>query len=162
MRIATALFALVVSFVAHAGPPPPLDDPFLDNLVGKWRIERRIDGTFVVNSLEAKWVLQHHFLQLHMKDVANPPKYEAIVLIGYDGLAERYVAHWMDVYGGAYSGKGVGRREANTIEFEFPYPDGPFYNTFFWQPNEKGWRMLLENMKDGKRVIFAEDTVRHK
>ena len=162
MRIATALAALVLALAAQARQPAPMEDPFLENLVGKWRIERKINGTFVVNTLEAKWVLQHHFLQLHMKDVADPPKYEALVLIGYDALAERYVAHWMDVYGGGYSGVGHGKREGNTIEFEFQYPDGPFYNTFYWQPNEKGWRMHLENTKDGKRVTFAEDTVRRK
>jgi len=113
--------------------------------------------------MEAKWVLQHHFLQLHMKDVANPPRYEALVMIGYDPAEERYVAHWMDIYGGRLSAMGHGRREGNSIEFQFDYPDGPFYNTFNWLPGEQGWTMNLESTdKDGKRVFFAEDRVRRR
>ena len=119
-----ALAALLLSLAAHARETT-LEDPFLDNLVGKWKVERKIRGTLVANTMEAKWVLQHHFLQLRMKDVANPPKCEALVLIGYDPLQERYVAHWMDVYGGRLSARGLGKRDGNSIEFTFDYPDVP-------------------------------------
>ena len=156
-----AFAGVIVSSVVEAGPPAPLDDPFLDNLVGKWKIERRIHGTLVANSLDADWVLQHQFLRLRMVDLANPPKYEAIVLIGWDRLNERYVAHWTDTYGGGASAMGYGRREGNSLEFRFEYPDGPFFNTFNWEPSAKGWTMNLENTgKDGKRVPFAQDRVR--
>ncbi len=137
MKTLTAAFAFALLFLSaslHAQRHVPLEDPFLDNLVGKWKIERKIDGTLVANTMEAQWVLQHRFLKLHMKDVSNPPKYEALVLIGYDPLAERYVAHWTDTYGGGYSALGYGKRDGNSIEFKFDYPDGPFYNTFNWEP----------------------------
>lgn len=161
-KAALALAALLASFAAHA-IDPPMNDPFLENLTGKWKIERRIRGTLVANTMEGKWVLQHRFLQLRMKDVATPPKYEALVMIGWDGLQERYVAHWMDVYGGRFSAMGYGKRDGNSIEFRFEYPDGPFFNTFHWQPDEQGWTMVLENSdKDGKRVTFAEDRVRRR
>jgi hypothetical protein len=157
-----ALAAIAASFAARA-IDPPLDDPFLENLTGKWKIERKIRGTLVANTLDGKWVLQHRFLQLRMKDVASPPKYEALVMIGWDPREERYVAHWMDVYGGGFSAIGHGKRDGNAIEFRFEYPDGPFYNTFNWQPAEQGWTMVLENTgKDGKRVAFAEDRVRRR
>ena len=157
-----ALAVLLASFAAHA-VDPPMDDPFLENLTGKWKIERKIRGTLVANTLEAKWVLQHRFLQLRMKDLSNPPQYEALVMIGWDGLNERYVVHWMDIYGGRLSAIGYGKRDGNTIEFRFDYPDGPFYNTFQWQPADQGWSMILENSdKDGKRVPFAEDRVRRR
>jgi hypothetical protein len=59
-KIALAVAALVFSFSAVAGHKPgPVDDPFLDNLVGKWKVSRKINGTTVVNTLEVKWVLQH-------------------------------------------------------------------------------------------------------
>jgi uncharacterized protein DUF1579 len=161
-KLAFVLFTLLLPLTAHARDTA-LEDPFLDNLVGKWKIERKIRGALVANTMEAKWVLQHHFLQLRMKDVATPPKYEALVLIGYDGSKEMYVAHWMDVYGGRFSAMGYGKRDGNSIEFKFDYPDGPFYNTFNWQPGERGWTMNLENTdKDGKRVFFAEDRVRRR
>jgi len=72
----------------------PLEDQFLQNLVGDWSIARKIRGTVVANTLEAEWVLQHQFVRLHMKDVAEPSEYEALVLIGYDASTERYVSHW--------------------------------------------------------------------
>jgi len=161
-KLAFLLAGLLLSLTTHARDTA-LDDPFLDNLVGKWKIERKIRGTLVANTMEAKWVLQHHFLQLRMKDVANPPAYEALVMIGYDGAKEMYVEHWMDVYGGRLSAMGHGKRDGNSIEFKFDYPDGPFYNTFNWQPGERGWTMNLENTdKDGKRVFFAEDRLRRR
>jgi hypothetical protein len=162
-KLAMVAAALAVSLAAAVDhKPPPVNDPFLDNLLGHWNISRKVHGSTVANTMDAEWVVQHRFLQLHMKDVANPPKYEALVLIGYDGVAERYVAYWMDDFGGAYSAVGRGRRQGNTIEFQFEYPDGPFFNTFYWQPNEAGWKMVLESSKDGKRELFAEDTVRRK
>ena len=161
-KIGLALAAFAASFAAHA-IDPPMNDPFLENLAGKWTIERRIRGTLVANTMEAKWVLQHRFLQLRMKDVADPPRYEALVMIGWDGLEQRYVAHWMDIYGGRLSAMGYGKREGNSIEFRFEYPDGPFFNTFQWNPGEQGWTMTLENSdKGGKRTPFAEDRLRRR
>jgi len=162
LAAAFAFVSLLLSFATGAEPKQgPLNDPFLDNLVGKWKIERKIRGTLVANTLESEWVLQHRFLQLRMRDVANPPKYEAIVLVGFDPIAERYVAHWCDTSGGGYSAMGYGKRDGNSLEFRFEYPDGPFYNTFNWEPGERGWTMVLENTdKDGKRISFAQDRVR--
>ncbi|MEI6669723.1 MAG: DUF1579 family protein [Acidobacteriota bacterium] len=149
------------------GPAQPgrgrLDDPLLQNLVGSWTVARKIRGTVEGNTLEAEWVLQHQFVQLHMKDVAKPPQYEALVLIGFDSSTQRYVAHWCDNFGAQYSGVGYGTRRGNVIEFVFNYADGPFHNTFSWDPATRTWKCLLENEgKDGKRTFFAEDTVRRK
>jgi hypothetical protein len=32
--------------------------------------------------------------------VAEPPEYQATVYIGRDNASARYVAHWIDVFGG--------------------------------------------------------------
>ena len=147
----------IVDVLAHT------DDSFLDRIAGRWEVTRKIRGTTVRNTLDAQWVLQHRFVQLHMVDTADPPKYEAIVMIGYDRQGERYVAHWTDIFGGGASAMGYGKRAGNSIAFEFAYPDGPFYNTFTWEPETAGWTMLLESSsKDGKRAVFAEDTLRRK
>jgi hypothetical protein len=135
-----------------------LEDAFLENLVGRWRVSRKVRGTVVGNSLEADWVLEHRFVQLHMKDVAVPPQYEALVLIGYDPDGQRYVAHWCDTFGGQYSALGYGKREGDSIDFVFSYPDGPFHNTFSWHAATRSWIFLMEaEGKDGKRTFFAED-----
>ncbi|HEY7784785.1 MAG TPA: DUF1579 family protein [Pyrinomonadaceae bacterium] len=137
-------------------------DELLDNLVGDWKITRKIRGRIVNNTAKVDWVLNHQFLRIHMKDVNNPPEYEAMVFIGYDNTSERYVVHWIDVFGGRFSETlGYGTRSGNTIKFVFEYPSGPFHNTFTWKPNERSWNFLLQQ-KDatGKWVVFGEDDLR--
>lgn len=163
MRAALLFVLALLPAFATAQPATRLDDPFLDELAGHWEVTRKVRGTVVHNTLQGEWVLQHRFLQLHMIDVADPPKYEALVLIGFDKKADRYVAHWTDIFGGGASAMGYGKRAGNTIPFVFAYPDGPFYNTFTWDPQARGWTMVLEaEGKDGKRAFFAEDTLRRK
>jgi hypothetical protein len=137
-------------------------DELLDNLVGDWKITRKIRGRIVSNTAKVDWVLNHQFLRIHMNDVNNPPEYEAMVFIGYDNTSERYVVHWIDVFGGRFSETlGYGTRTGNKIKFVFEYPSGPFHNTFTWKPDEKSWNFLLQQ-KDvsGKWVVFGEDDLR--
>ena len=160
--IALACIALAGSALAQ-GPSATakVDDPFLDNLVGHWEITRKIRDRTEKNALDVDWVLQHRFVRLHMKDLADPPKYEAIVMVGFDPQRMRYVAHWTDNFGAQYSGVGYGKRSGDCVEFDFASDDGEhFYNTFTWNPQSRGWRMLLESAgKDGTRRLFAEDNV---
>ena len=162
MRI--ALTVLFVAFCVPAGAQErAFNDPFIDQLAGEWTLTRQIRGKEVENSLRAEWVLNHQFLQIHMKDVADPPAYEAFVYIGYQQSAQRYVAHWMDVFGGKASAVGYGKRSGDSIEFAFQYDDGPFYNTFTWDTLGQGWIFKMESVgKDGKRQLFAIDTLRKK
>lgn len=162
--LVAAVLGMTASLPIEAGNPKgrgPLTDPFLDNLVGSWSISRQIRGTVVENSLDVQWALNHQFVQLHMQGKGTPPAYEAIVLIGYDARASRYVAHWCDDYGGQFSAVGYGKRSGDSIEFTFSYPDGPFHNTFTWDPSARGWTFVLESENGrGERVLFATDTVR--
>ena len=161
-RTAVATLATCFALPAAAqGPATRVEDPFLDNLVGHWEITRKIRDRVEKNSLQADWVVQHRYVRMHMKDVADPPKYEAIVMVGFDPSKQRYVAHWTDSWGAQYSGVGYGKRAGDSVEFDFASDDGEhFYNTFTWSPDSRGWRMLLESGgKDGTRKFFAEDTV---
>jgi Protein of unknown function (DUF1579) len=143
------------------GPKRIFKDEFIENLSGDWKLTRKIRGKEVENKVKVEWVLNHQFLQLHMKDTADPPAYEALVLIGYAHADRKYVAHWCDTYGGKFSAVGHGARSGDSIEFEFKYPDGPFFNIFTWDAKAKRWTFRMESQnKDGKRVPFAEDTLR--
>lgn len=143
------------------GPKRIFRDDLIENLVGDWKLTRKIRGKELENTVHAEWVLNHQFLQIHMKDAATPPAYEALVLIGYSNADKSYVAHWCDTYGGKFSSVGHGKRNGDSIEFEFKYDDGPFFNTFTWDAKAKGWSCKLENgTKDGKRRLFCEDTLR--
>jgi len=145
---------------APVGSPahPPLQDEFLDRLVGNWRVTRSVRGSTVQNAMDARWVLGHQFVRLHMIDVKTPPTYEASVLIGYDATKARYVAHWCDVFGAGYSAVGYGARSGDSVEFRFAYDDGPFFNTFTWHPRDASWTFRGENgQPDGSRTLFMED-----
>src|SRR5437660_12322907 len=98
-----------------------------------------------------------------MKETSDPSQYEAIVYIGYDNTSERYVAHWIDVFGGRFSETlGYGARDGNRIKFVFEYQDGPFHNTFTWNAEAKTWTFLMEQKdQTGKWKEFAVDQLHH-
>ena len=166
------VFALLVGFALRGnsvyaqepldGPNRPFKDELLENLVGDWKLARQIRGQTVQNTVHVDWVLNHQFLRIHMKDAATPAQYEAMVFVGYDNASDRYVAHWIDVFGGRFSETlGYGKRDGNSIKFVFEYPDGPFHNTFTWNASDKTWTFLMEQKnKEGKWTIFATDRLR--
>jgi len=162
----TTLLFFVIGDPRQLVAQEPLDgrnrifrDELLDNLFGDWKLTRKMRAQSVENRVKAEWALNHQFLLVHMKDVANPPNYEVMVFIGYDNTSERYVAHWIDVFGGRFSETlGYGKRSGNAIQFVFEYPDGPFHNTFTWNPESKTWVFLMEQKdQTGKWKVFAED-----
>src|SRR5437763_5609681 len=85
------------------GPKRIFKDDFIDNLTGDWKLTRRIRGKEEHNTVHVEWVVNHQFLQIHMKDAADPPTYEALVLVGYSYADKQYVAHWCDTWGGKFS-----------------------------------------------------------
>jgi hypothetical protein len=144
------------------GPRGRFDDDLIANLEGQWRIARQIRGTTVHNAARAAWVLNHQFLQLHMKDVADPPQYEAIVLIGYVYSDKQYVAFWTDTFGAKFAGVGRGTRNGHTVEFRFGEPEVTFFNTFTWFPERREWVFRMESpAASGGRALFAVDTLSH-
>lgn len=161
--LAFAVLAAAASTFAQTagdGPGGRFDDDLISKLEGEWRISRQIRGTTVANRAKATWVLNHQFLQLHMKDVAEPPQYEAIVLLGYVHSEQQYVAYWTDSFGAKYAGVGRGTRSGNAIEFRFDYADGPFFNTFTWSPERREWTFRMESQNaQGARQLFALDTL---
>lgn len=116
-------------------------DRLLEELVGKWQIHGKIAGQRIEQYCEADWVLKHQFLRVHFidsaagnrksKDVSSHAEYEAMVFIGYDNMSERYVVHWIDIFGGRFSetlGYGTLQGQDST-RFVFEYPTGPLHNT---------------------------------
>jgi hypothetical protein len=97
-----------------------------------------------------------------MKDLSSPPKYEAEVYIGYDTTKSRYVAHWIDTFGGGYSLMGFGVRDGNSLPFTFEDADGTVRNTFTYDPATQTWTCLIvQKGKDGRDwKTFAEDRLK--
>lgn len=160
-KSAVVLLVCGTSVVLAAGPTAALKDPFLDNFVGNWHVERKFgSGRTAENTMRAEWVLDHQFLELHYRDIATPPKYEAIVFIGYNAGDQSYVCHWIDNFGGEFSARGSGKidSERHAIEFTFNYKDGPFTNKFSFDPATRTWKSLMRQEKNGEWKVFAEDT----
>ena len=137
-----------------------LEDDLLDKLAGSWRIVREFKNRKVENNATVEWVLNHQFLRIHMVDVNTPPKYEAMVFIGFNPSQNRYVGHWIDVFGGEFSETlGFGVRNGNSIEFTFQYPDALLTNVFSFDPASGRWTSKIDQQdQTGAFVPFCVDT----
>lgn len=161
----TFLMIIFVSFnKGFSQDPPPSDgesiifqDTLLDHLVGIWELTGVVAGDSVEITFEAKWVLNHQFLQLHYQDVNVPSEYEAFVYVGFNHQESLYVVHWLDVFGGHYSETlGYGKSDNNSINFVFNYPDWQLLNTFTWLPDQQKWLSVIEQQnQNGKWHTFA-------
>ena len=156
------LFAALFGLPANAAPPKTFQDALLDNMVGHWSLTGTLVGKPIRHTVDVQWILGHQFLQIHEVDGNAPPQYEAMPTIGYDDVTKRYVAHWLDVFGGRYSETlGYGVRTGDEIGFDFQYPDGPFHTVFRWEPDKNDWRWLMtEKNKKGQVRPFADMTLK--
>ena len=150
------------------GPGRPFEDSLLDKMVGRWKITGTILGRPIQQDCDVEWVLNHQFLKVHfvaaedekLPGSAKETRYEALVFFGYDNMSERYVAHWLDVYGGRFSeALGYGHKEGtNSIRFIFEY-DVPLHNTITWDPMNGRWRMVItQKSQQGEWKQFADET----
>jgi len=141
-------------------PGKALNDPLLDKLVGDWNVARKFpSGRTAKNVVHAEWILQHQFIELHYRDAATPPSYEAIVLIGHDKLGKRYICHWADTFGGDYSADGFAAEEgSNSMDFKFTFHDGELTNRYAFDPKSGSWTSTIRQVEKGEWKLFCEDT----
>lgn len=162
MLVLPALWLTNISAAGEdSGRGVPLNDSLLDKLTGDWNVERKMgNGRTEKNAVHGEWVLQHKFVELHYRDVTTPPKYEALVLIGYDSLAKRYICHWADIFGGEYSADGFAAREenSNVLEFKFTFHDGDLTNRFEFDPTTSKWVSTIRQAEKGEWKLFCQDT----
>lgn len=141
-----------------------LNDPLLDKLVGDWDVKRTFDnGRAAKNNVHGEWVLHHQFVELHYRDTAARPAYEAIVLIGYDDIGKRYICHWADNFGGAYSGDGFAPRDegSNSLNFKFATHNGQIENRFDFDPKSAAWTSTIRQTENGDWKLFCRDQFVH-
>src|SRR5207302_11518349 len=147
-------------------------DKLLEGLVGNWKVTGRIAGQRFEQYCDADWVLNHQFLRVHFIDSAarnrgnmetpSNAEYEAMVFVGYDNMSERYVVHWLDIFGGRFSETlGYGKRkDRNSIRFLFEGGTEPLQNTCTRNPRNGTWSMAIDQ-KDakGKWTTFARESL---
>jgi Protein of unknown function (DUF1579) len=140
-------------------------DDFFKNLAGSWTLTGSMGSTELRQKVDARWVIQGIFLQVHfMQEILAPqdqPPYEAIYIIGYDSQSEDYTMHLFDTFGTRYARTiGVGTRRDDSVEFLFEYPDGLLSNTFTWNRETDEWEMLLRQKEEsGEWKIFARKSL---
>lgn len=139
-------------------------DALLEHLVGQWDMTGSVRGEPVRYTLQARRVLQGRFVELHMEDVNRPPAYEARVFMGVDSAGGRYIVHWLDRFGAAFSiPHATGDARGDTLVFTFPYPSGAFRDTFTYHPSTDTWYFRLESADStGGWRLFAEYDVRRR
>ncbi len=158
----TSTLFLLLAALAGAQTPTEWRDDLVDHLSGTWEMTGEVMGHPAHHQVQAEWVLNHQFLQIHEKTAAGAPaserRYEALWLLGYDPVSERYVLHLTDLFGGRFSETlGYGTRDGNAIRFVFEYPDGPFHTTYRWAPDKGSWQWLMEQKdKGGNWANFAD------
>ena len=159
-RSGIVLLLLGAVVLVVAGPPPALKDPFLDNFVGEWSVARKMgNGGNLQTTVQGEWVLKHRFIQLYYGSGESEPEYSALVFIGFDEADKTYVCHWLDVFGGHYSGVGRGKVDPSLvgIEFRFDSKEGPLTNKFAFDPDTKTWTSLIRQEENGQWKTFAEE-----
>jgi hypothetical protein len=153
-----SLLCVGISGLAAQTANPATMEGLLDRLVGKWQMTGSVRGRPVTYTLDATRVLQGRFVELHMEDVNRPPAYEARVFLGVDSAGSRYIVHWLDRFGAAFSiPHATGHARGDTIVFTFPYPTGAFRDTFVYDPRGDRWYFRLESADStGGWRLFAD------
>jgi uncharacterized protein DUF1579 len=162
MKRSTSWFVIVLALllvIARApAQPPSLQDPFLGNFVGDWRVERNMGKRGAhQSSVHCEWVLNHQFIVFHYGAPDAKPEYEAFVYIGFDDAAKNYVCHWVDVFGAKDSELGRGKLDDKLLALEFKFGNGELTNKFTFDPQTKTWTSLIRQVEKGEWKTFAEE-----
>lgn len=135
------------------------DDALLDSLKGNWKLSGNMGKQELMQNVTCDWGLNHQYLVMKVRDTdtVKNENYEAVYYIGAGKKSGQYVMHLIDIYGAAYSKiPGYGKKEGDTINFVFKYPDGPFHNQFIYDREKDKWQMHLKFMApDGDWKNFA-------
>ncbi|HEY3780496.1 MAG TPA: hypothetical protein VGL56_05390 [Fimbriimonadaceae bacterium] len=156
----TLIIAIASAATAALAQNPPVNDPLLDHLAGKWVMSGMLAGKNTTHELEAKWVIEHHYLQLHEvsrdKDAKGQPQYEANVFIGWNTEEKEYGCVWMDVFGGLSPlSLGAGKPAESQIPILFKNPKSTFHTTFAYNPKDNTWTLNMDEEDNGKFIPFG-------
>lgn len=101
--------------------------------------------------------MNHQFMRIYQKSEENVPEinapFEGMFFIGYDHAHQRYLAHFMSMWGGGDPTEGLlyGSRSGNEIKLVFKaVGDEAITQRFIWEPKSKSWRIVSQMAKAGK------------
>ena len=132
------------------------DDP-LDNLVGEWKVTSVAHGSSFSADIDAKWILNHQYLLIHLKSDEIIPwwgvEMEYYAYIGYNHRQNRYTVHGMSIEGDEDLSEGFmyGHRDGNTFKTIAKFGvDTNIVQHFIWRPATKSCNIQSRNEIAGK------------
>lgn len=167
-RIFTVLLCfLLYSAFAAAQIPDSVPFKLLDRLTGSWVLQGTIAGEHTIHDVDATWVLNHEYVQLHEvsheKNDSGGPAYEAIVYLSWDVKAQQYTCLWLDsTAGGGLSTEGIARASlaGDAIPLVFTIsPSDQIRTTFSYDKTTDTWQWLIDNVENGRAQRFANVTL---
>lgn len=166
--IATAALALLLPASARPGETLTPTE-LLDKLTGEWLMTGMVDGQEITHDVEAGWVLEGGYLQLHEispeRDESGRLAYEAVVIISWEEVNGEYKCLWLDTT--ANTGLddpliGVATPSGHDIPFVWTGESSRFFNTFSYDDSADSWRWVLNSERDGELELFADVTLTRK
>lgn len=158
---------LLVSLCPTAQDRAPAPVKLLDHLTGNWVLQGTIAGKQTTHDVEATWVLNREYVQLHEisreKNGDGGAAYEAIVYISWDAKAQQYTCLWLDsTAGGGLSAEGIARASlaGDSIPFIFTLsPSDQIHTTFHYDKTSDTWQWVIDNVENGRAQRFANVTL---
>jgi hypothetical protein len=158
LKLGFVALALVLSLSSHA-QETGFQDKLLDRFTGRWILSGTIAGDDVVHSIDARWVLGHHYLRFDERTERGEIDYEATVIIGWDEPSERYVCLWLDSTGGSGLSNGIlgyAEKSDDELAFIFAGDTSRFHTTFSYDRSNDAWYWTMDSEKDeGEFKPFA-------
>jgi hypothetical protein len=175
LRLFSVLWAMAPAFAQSPQPkappaPAPAQNP-LEHLVGKWVLKGEIAGKATTHDVEATWVLNRGYVQIHEvsreQDAEGRPQYEAILYVTRDAASGEVSILWLDNTGsGHFSMDGVGKAkpEQGSLPFVFRDEHGEinFTNDFVWDAKAGSWQWIMDNVDKGVHKPFGRVTLTRK
>jgi hypothetical protein len=133
-------------------------DDLLNHLVGKWTVSGVAHGeTFQNLTLEAKWIMNHQYLQINEKGIDTIPwlkmPWEAMFLIGYNHSDKRYIFYELTIRGvdGPSEGFSYATRTGDKLKISSKMSSDESINQYFiWERSSNSWHLLSKLEKGGK------------
>ena len=162
MKNLIAVITVLLTSTIAVAQQPPLTSPILEHLTGHWILRGEIAGKQTTHDVDAEWVIQHHYVQIHEvsrdKDAKGQPHYEALILVGFRDATKTYTCVWLDLYGGAaIESIGVAEPSENQLPFVFKDEKGEvsFRNDFVYEPAANTWEWRMDNVDKGMAKPFG-------
>lgn len=135
---------------------------FLKKLTGKWVLRGKIGRNETTHDVDAKWVLNQGYVQIHEtsreKDAKGKPQYEAIVYVSWDSKKSQFACLWLDITEtSSFAPVGIGQlgSNGNQVQFLFGDSDDGIETTFSFDEQKKSWTWNIDNLQKGKKSTFA-------